>query len=254
MATYQRAIALDPALWVSHNTLGVFYWEQGRYREAAAQFQRVIELLPGSHWGYNNLGGLYLYLGEPDKARAAFARSLAAEPNYAAYANLGTIVFQAGDYDEAAALYRKALALDSGDYVIWGNLAAACRWGGGDREAARGHYQRAAAMAAARLEVNPRDPAVLSDLAAYEAELGHAARAGELLERALAAAPDDPQVLFQAGVTRERLGDRRRALELLGRALARGQPRDEVTRAPDLAALRADRAFAALSATTTPAR
>jgi serine/threonine-protein kinase len=245
-ATYKKAIALDPAFWVSHNTLGVFYWEQGRPEEAAAQFQRVIELLPNSPWGYNNLGGLYLYLEQPEKARPAFARSIAVEPNHAAYSNLGTINFQEGNYDEAVALYRKALEFDASDYVIWGNLAAAYRWSGGERARALPLYQRAAVMAAERLEVNPRDASVLSDLAAYEAELGSAVKAAGLAARALAAAPDDPVVMFQSGVTYERLGDRRRALEWIGRALSHGHPRDEVMRAPDLAALRKDSAFAAL--------
>ena len=245
-ATYKKAIALDPAFWVSHNTLGVFYWEQGRFQEAATQFQRVIELLPNSPWGHNNLGGLYLYLGQPEKARPAFARAIAVEPNYAAYSNLGTIDFQAGNYDEAVALYRKALEFDASDYVIWGNLAAAYRWSGGERARALPLYQRAAVMAAERLEVNPRDASVLSDLAAYEAELGNVENAAGLAARALAAAPEDPVVMFQAGVTYERLGERRRAIEWIGRALTHGHPREEVERAPDLADLRQDSSFAAL--------
>ena len=168
------------------------------------------------------------------------------EPNYAAYSNLGTIDFQAGNYDEAVALYRKALEFDASDYVIWGNLAAAYRWSGGERARALPLYQRAAVMAAERLEVNPRDASVLSDLAAYEAELGNVENAAGLAARALAAAPEDPVVMFQAGVTYERLGERRRAIEWIGRALTHGHPREEVERAPDLADLRRDSSFAAL--------
>jgi eukaryotic-like serine/threonine-protein kinase len=253
-ATYRKAIALDPKLWVSYNMLGVFYWEQGRFQEALSQFQRVVQLAPDNHWGYNNLGGLYLYLGEIEKARSAFARSIALEPNHAAYSNLATISFQAGSYDEAAKMYAKALESDASDYTLWGNLAAAYRWGSGDRSRAQPLYQRAAAMAAERLEVNPRDPAVLTDLAAYDAELGRASEARALVSRALAAAPADPGVMFQAGVTCERLGDRAGALEWIGRALAHGYPRDEVMRAPDLAGLRQDPAFGAVQRTQPPAR
>jgi eukaryotic-like serine/threonine-protein kinase len=242
-ATYKQAIALDPSFWVSYNTLGNFYLEQGRFHDALAQYQKVTELVPDNHWGYNNLGGLYFYLGQTDMARAAFARSLAVEPNYGAYSNLGTIAFQAGKYDEAVEMYRKALEFDSSDYATWGNLAAATRWAGGDATRAQPLYQRAAAMAAERLAVNPRDPAVLADLAAYDAELGRKDEARALLLRALAATPDEPGVMFQAGVTYERLGDRAHALEWIGKALAHGYPRAEVARAPDLDALRADPAF-----------
>ncbi len=243
-ATYRKAIALDPKFWVSYNTLGVFYWEQGRFQDALAQFQKVVALVPDNHWGYNNLGGLHVYLGQPEKARAAFARSITVEPNYAAFANLGTIAFQAGNYDEAATMYRRALDFDTSDYTLWGNLAAAYRWGGGDRSRALPLYQRAATMAAERLAVNPRDASALSDLAAYDAELGKRDEARSLVARALAAAPDDPGMMFQAGVTFERLGDRAKAIEWVGKAVAHAYPRDEVMRAPDLAELRRDSAFA----------
>jgi tetratricopeptide (TPR) repeat protein len=102
--------------------------------------------------------------------------------------------------------------------------------------------------------VNQRDPAVLSDLAAYDAELGRKDEARALLPRALAAAPDEPGVMFQAGVTYARLGDRRQALEWIGKALAHGYPRAEVERAPDLAELRSDPAFRQLQHERTPAR
>jgi len=253
-ATYRKAIALDPKFWVSYNSLGVFYWEQGRFSEAVEQFQKVIALVPDNHWGYNNLGGLYTYLGQPDKARAAFARSITVEPNYAAYSNLGTLTFQAGNYDEAATMYRKALEFDKSDYTVWGNLAAAYYWGGGDRSRALPLYERAAEMANGRLQVNPRDSGVLGDLAAYNAELGRNDEARSLTSRALAAAPDDPGVMFQAGVTFERLGDRARALEWIGKALEHSYPRDEVLRAPGLAGLRQDTAFNALQRNQPPVR
>jgi len=243
-ATHLKAIAANPGYWAGYNALGVFYLEQGRLAEAAAQFARVVALTPDNYWGYNNLGGLKVYLGDTAGAREAFARSLAIEPNYGALANLGTLAFDTGDLAEAARLYRRALEFDGSDYTVWGNLAAACRWGGGAADDAAPLYRRAAAMAEERLRVNPRDGAVLSDLAAYAAELGEGARARALLERALAASPDDPGVRFQAAVTCERLGDRRRALALLAGAVARGLPRERAMRSPALAALRGDPAFA----------
>jgi len=52
-------------------------------------------------------------------------------------------------------------------------------------------------------------------------------------------------VSFQAAVTCERLGQRKRALGLLAAAMKQGFPRDQALRAPALAALREDPAFAA---------
>jgi len=247
-ATYHKAVAASPGGWSAYNTLGVFYLEQGRLEEAADQFRRVIEVAPDNFWGYNNLGGLHLYLGEREQARLDFERSIAVEPNYGAFSNLGTIAFQAGRYDEAARMYEQALAIDAGDYAVWGNLAAARQWSGERAERAAPLYQRAAEMAEQRRTVNPRDAVVLADLAAYRAELGEAGAAAALLEQAVAIAPTDVNVLFQAAVTCERLGRRPRAIELLAAALAHGYPRDDVMRAPGLAGLRADPAFARLDA------
>jgi serine/threonine-protein kinase len=246
-STHVKAIAASPGYWASYNTLGVFYLEQGRFTEAAEQFQKVVELAPDNYWGFNNLGGNYLYLGEPAKARAAFERSLAIEPNYGALSNLGTLAFQSGELDEAARLYRRALEFDKSDYIVWGNLAAACHWGGEGAERAEPLYRRAAEMADERLRVNPRDGAVLADLAAYTAAIGERQRSRDLLDRALDAAPDDPNVTFQAAVTCERLGLRKRALELLAAAMRQGFPREQVLRAKALAALRADPEFARTS-------
>ena len=59
-ATFRKAISLRPQYWDGYTWLGFFYWQQGRYEDAAKAFQEVINLAPDNFRGYSNLGGIYV--------------------------------------------------------------------------------------------------------------------------------------------------------------------------------------------------
>ena len=40
-ATYRRAIEMKPDYWGGYDNLGLFYYTQGRYEDATAQFQKT---------------------------------------------------------------------------------------------------------------------------------------------------------------------------------------------------------------------
>jgi serine/threonine-protein kinase len=254
--TYLRAIRLRPAYWGNHSGLGALYWRQGRYAEAERAFRRVIELTPDNVRGYANLGGILHVAGRDEEAVAALDRSMAIRPTYAAASNLGTIQFMSGRFVAAARAYEKALELDAHDYRLWRNLAASHYWAPGERAKAGAAYERAARLAEEQIRVNPRDAAVLVDLADCHAMLGDRERSRGELAKALALAPHDVEVQQTAASVYEQLGDREAALRWTRRALAAGYPREQLERDPGLAALRADprfpRAEPAPSATAVP--
>ncbi len=240
-ALYKRAVALQPKYWGNYSHLGNFYYRHGRYGEAEAAFRKAIELTPDNARGYSNLGQVLHESGGRDKeAIAALERSIALRPSYRAASNLAVIVFSEGRFADAARAYEKALEFDTSDYRVWRNLGISYYWAPGERPKAASALTRALGLGEKQLAVNPRDAALLVDLADCHALLGHAAQTRELLKRGLALAPDDVEVQYTAAGAFEQIGDRETALRWIKRALAAGYARSGVEDDPGLAALRAD--------------
>jgi Flp pilus assembly protein TadD len=244
-STYVSAIVLRPSYWASYNDLGSFYYKQGRYEDALAQFQEVIALTPYNIRGYNNLGAMYCYLERWSDARRIFEQSADIKPNYVAYSNLGTLHFLQERLSEAAVMYEKALTLNAHDYRVWGDLATSLHLAHGlDR--AQEAYQRAIQAAEERRALNPQDAALLCNLAGYYHAVGEDQKSRELVTEALKLAPNDLEVVFHSGHTLEVLGDREGALKWIGKALELGYPKAHVEKAPRLSELREDPRFAEL--------
>jgi serine/threonine-protein kinase len=240
-ALYRRAVELRPRYWGNYSHLGSFYYRRARYAEAEQAFRKVIELVPDSPRGYSSLGAVLHEMGGRDaEAVALLERSMGLAPTYRAAGNLGLIEFSHGRYALAARAYEKALELEAGDYRVWRALGLSYHWAPGERPKAKAALERAVALGQKQLEVNPKDAALLVDLADCHALLGNAARARELVKRGTTLAPDDVEIQHAAAGVYEEIGDRDAALRWIKRALAAGYPRARVDDDPGLAALRAD--------------
>ena len=95
-----------------HNNLGVAYWEQGRFDDAAKEYQTAINLKPDYVDAHYNLGKAYREQGRLDDAVREYltAISLKAdlpEPHY----NLGLVYRTQGRFDDAIREYQTAIKL-----------------------------------------------------------------------------------------------------------------------------------------------
>jgi eukaryotic-like serine/threonine-protein kinase len=220
--TYQRAIALHPNYWADYNWLGKFYYTQARYEDAAKMFAQVVALAPDSERGYSNLGGVYLNLGRYAEAIPVFEHSVAIRPTADAYSNLATAYFYQQRFTEAARTYEQAVKLNPLDYEMWGNLGDAYYWAPKERAEAAPTYRKAISLADAALRVNPRDSAILCDLALYHAMVNEKETAISHVRRALALDPGNPDFLFKAAEVYNQFGLKDPAMASLERAIARG--------------------------------
>ena len=57
-SSYKKAAVLRPRDWDGYYELGVFYYRERRYTEAAAEFQHVLEITPDNAMAYATLGGM----------------------------------------------------------------------------------------------------------------------------------------------------------------------------------------------------
>jgi tetratricopeptide (TPR) repeat protein/tRNA A-37 threonylcarbamoyl transferase component Bud32 len=242
-ATYQKAVAARPDDWLAYNNLGSFFYARGRLPEALSAFGRVTELTPDNTRGHNNLGATLHRMGRTEEATRVWERSIAIRPTFAATSNLGTAYFRDGRYTEAARAFERACELTPNDYRVWRNLGAALYWAPGERGKAATAFSRAVKLGEEERKVNPRQPALLAQLADAYSMLGDrqsALAAAVAVERL---GTSDPDAAFNVANAYEQLGERDRALRWLEQALATGYSRDAVERSPSLAELRKDPRF-----------
>jgi tetratricopeptide (TPR) repeat protein len=244
--TYRRAVAARADDWSVHNALGTFYLLRGRLPEAEGAFKQVLTLTPDNTRGFNNLGSTYFRMGRAEEAAQMWERSVAIRPTTVATSNLGTYYFERGRYGEAATAIERALTLAPNDRRVWRNLASAQYWAPGQRERSAATYRKAAELAEAARQVNPRDPGLLAELADSYSMLGRRQDAIDAATAFASMRSSDATAVFAIAGAYEQLGDRASALQWLERALAAGYPKKSVEQSPGLRELRKDSNFARL--------
>jgi len=122
LASYQKAIALDPGYAAAYSGLSETEWrmadqstsEAAGYRRAAAAAEKAITLAPDSPDGYWARGQLQSdYFFNWNRAQSDYEHALALDPNYVrALIAEGRLFATLGRMPEAIATMRKAIALD----------------------------------------------------------------------------------------------------------------------------------------------
>ena len=242
---YQRSIFLRPTYGVTYHYLADLYRAEGRYEASATAWGRMAELLPEHPTSFSNLGVAYHRLGRIDEAIAMFEKSLELQPegNSTAVANLGTLYFEDARYTDAIEMFEQAAELRPDDYLRWGYLAHACRWGGEPERTAEA-FGRAIELAEPMVAESPDDPALLAQLAGYYVEVGRRDEGLALMERAAGHEITDPNVMVLFAETWEDLDERDRALEWIGRAFDAGVLPHRIESHPAMRDLIADPTYA----------
>jgi tetratricopeptide (TPR) repeat protein/DNA-binding winged helix-turn-helix (wHTH) protein len=239
------AVDLEPGNWLPYNALGFFYFSQGRFEEAATQFEKVVAIDNQNMQGFGNLGTSLMMSGELSDAAAAFERSIELEPQPSTYSNLGLLRYYLGEYEAAASALRSAIEIKPLDHLYWSNLGDIL-WNAGQENESREAFDRAAELADAALQVNPRDPSVMMDRAWIRAMLDDTPGALTDIRSAAEMLTDDPYVDFIAGLILARIGDVDGAITSLEQAVEKGYPRNLLASEPHLSSLRQEQRFSAL--------
>ncbi len=224
---FQQAIQAHPNSQIAYNVAGAFYLQQNDYDKALQMYERVIQIAPEWYAPYVNIGSIYDQSGQYEKAIEPSKKSIALRPTYPGYVNLGEAYFRQNKFAEAAAAYEEAAKLDSQQYVIWGNLGDA-RYYAGQKQQSLVPYRKAIELASETLKVNPRDPDVLSNLAAYYSMVGDRKNALLHLGQALQYGHNDKDVLLDAAEVYNQVGEDGLALEFLAKMVQAGYTSDKI--------------------------
>ncbi|HXS76774.1 MAG TPA: protein kinase [Terracidiphilus sp.] len=247
-AAFRKAADLQPNDWDGHNTLAMYFDRQGKYEESIAEFKKALELVPDNAQVLFNLGATYIDSGNPKyfaEAESALKRSIAFNPSFPAYANLGALYDREGKYELASEVTRKALAMNSENYIVWGNLRNEYEWLKQPEKAAEARRREIPLLEQA-IQQHPRDAEAYAQLANLWAEEHDREKAQANLRTALALAPGDPQVLDMGADVYENLGDRKQAIAYTEKAMRAGFTKDELLADPELQEALKDPAMKAL--------
>jgi Flp pilus assembly protein TadD len=147
---YEKAIALDPNHFKSHNNLGFLLDERGDMARAEVEFRRAIDIEPNIAVMHNSLGVLLLEKGDRAGAEVEFRWAIEIDPNDAhAHTNLGVLLFNKGDMAGAEVEYRRAIDIDPNNAAMHNNLGLLLV-DKGDRAGAEVEYRRS-------IDIDPND-------------------------------------------------------------------------------------------------
>jgi TolB-like protein/tetratricopeptide (TPR) repeat protein len=239
----RRAIQTDISYWQSYNAMGNFLLDLSRFDEAAEFYQMFVNRVDDDAAALSNLGVAYYLAGDFKGAAESWDASLAIKPSRDAYSNTGTMYFYLGDFERAVERYVNAANLAPNDYRIWGNLGDAYHFQGTQEQVAEVAYRRAIGLGEARLEVNPDDSMVMSDVALYYSRVGDVEKARELDARAHSQGDDIMYVHYNSALIHAQLGDTEEALTALKRALELNYEKELLLIDPAFEGLRQDERF-----------
>jgi tetratricopeptide (TPR) repeat protein len=104
--------------------VGICYWKLGRHQEAIATFKKAIQLNPNSAMSYDNLGVALSSMGEYEEAKKQYQMSIKVDPYYfRAYTNLGALFVEMGNYEEALKVLKSAIQINPDYFEAYDNLA-----------------------------------------------------------------------------------------------------------------------------------
>jgi tetratricopeptide (TPR) repeat protein len=212
---YQATLERNPASWMAHNNLGLWYETHGDHDRALAHYTEALRLRRDYPQAHNNLGLLYEARGDRDAAAAQFQAALAVWKDFVvAHIDLGNLLAKMpGRQDEAVAQLREAVRLRPDVAVSHYDLGAVLAAMPGRQNEAIAQYQEA-------LRIMP-------DFADAHAKLGNAYadmpdRMNEAIaeyEEALRIHPGDAEVHSNLGLALNAQGRPVDAIEQYNEAL-----------------------------------
>jgi tetratricopeptide (TPR) repeat protein len=217
LASYSKAIVINPRHAYAYNNRGRVYWEKKDYEQAIADQTKAAEVTTApaikAH-AYYNLGVVYRDKNELDRAIAQYSKALdlktgETEVNVRAYLNRAVAYISKMEYDRAVADLSKAIEISPKRAVIY--------------------YQRAGVLS------TKGDPYHERAWACFKA--GKAAQGLADVQKSLALRPKDARTLDTRGLILEALGKREEAIADFRHAIALA-PNDAEVQASGKQALR----------------
>ena len=213
MASYRRALVIDPRHVIAWLDLGVCHYLKGDPFWARVFYRFANSLDPDNADVWNELGVVELALGNMEQAEQSFENAVNRNPEHPeAWNNLGLMHGKRGDLANARRHFLRAIFLRPDYYMAQCNLGLACR----DMEL----FDESDAALRAALAIDPRGVRALTNLGALLQDRGRLDEALATLASACAEGPSDVDAWSALSALRFRRGELGAAEQAAERALA----------------------------------
>jgi predicted O-linked N-acetylglucosamine transferase (SPINDLY family) len=129
VASYDRAVAINPDFGEAWHNRGVALSRLGRPADAVASYDRAIALRPHDAAGFGHRGIALAGLREFDAALASYDRAIALDPGDGGmFAHRGHALTELGRLEDALASYDRALAIKPDDAAALNDRAVVLCW------------------------------------------------------------------------------------------------------------------------------
>ena len=156
LAAAHQAVGLDDHLALARVSLGLVYFEMGRFEDARQELENALSIEPLNADALYGLGRIAESLEQYLEAEVYYQRSIDARPgNWVPHARLGSLYFRTGRYSEAEAAFLTHLELTPDSAVALRNLGATYY--------RNGQLAKAATQFQLSLQVQP-DPSTYANL------------------------------------------------------------------------------------------
>jgi len=177
VASYERAIGLQPAYVNAYENCGLVLYELGQSEAALQRFDQALVLNPQDPSIHSNRGNAFGGLQQYEAALRCYEQALALDPDYvAAHISQGNALKMLGHYDAAIASYERALAIAPNDVDAHFMLGSAYhetqQW-----DQALASYDRALTLQPRLAQAHYNRGVVLNMLQLFHAALGSYQRA-----------------------------------------------------------------------------
>ncbi len=182
-----KALMYDSNLPEAYRAMGLAYFLQGKFAEAAESTRKAVEIDPDDFMSYWTLGRILFSQGELEQALELFRRVIELKSGfYAAYLYVEQTCRKLGRLEEAQAASRQVLELLP-DYVMQNPDDARARITFAVALLSSGRKEEAIREGDQALELSPGDPLMLYNGACLYSQLGEPERAMQALEQCFAA-------------------------------------------------------------------
>lgn len=213
VASFRRAIELDPSFAGGHFNLGLALERQGRIEEAVASLQRVVEIDPDFAAAYLNLGRVLSGADRKTEAIEWLRRGIAVAPEYAEqHYNLANTLAALGEIDEAIDEYREAIRLKPDVPEFHNNLGGLLK----QREL----WDEAGDCFETAVHLAPENGDARFNLGGIRQSQGRTQESLHELRRAAELHPDNVDVLVRLGRGLQQNGECEEAAGILDRAVS----------------------------------
>ncbi len=230
---YRQAMEARPFYWANYFALANFLMRRAEYPQAAMVLEDAVAKFPANSFLARRLGVAYFLEGRFDEAAASFESAIKERPHAEAYMDLGQVYLHQAKWAPAITALESAEQLKPHSFEVEADLADAYAWSGQSGKA-EGHYREALQLSQELVKVNARDLNALMVAAYCAAALGDRGNALEYLNSALQHAPEDSEVNYYAARVYARLGDEGAARDWVGRAIGHGYSKADIDSAPDM--------------------